>query len=106
MSKGEGVKTMMGKRVETAEPSSWELRTLDGQLWSLHGLSWVLCLWKTVVCLGLLGGTLSSGTRICPWYMSWLLESISYGVMPLGLDAEGRVLVLPKLNVSDFVDSP
>lgn len=26
MSKGEGVKTMMGKTVETAEPSSWELK--------------------------------------------------------------------------------
>ena len=36
MSKG-GAQGHDGKSTEAAEPSSWELRTLDRQLWIPHG---------------------------------------------------------------------
>lgn len=96
---------MMVKPKKTADLSLWEImdsrQTAMEQEWDwprLFVAGWELG--SLVFC-----GTLSSGTRIFPWCMSWVFETYSLCWDALfRFDAEGRDLVLNQVDMPCFVD--
>lgn len=98
--KSQEVKVIREEPTETADLSSWKLMNCGACVGPMpSACKWHLC--SLVCCM-----TPSSRFRTCPWNMLFFFsESIPHAGIPHPAGCRGRILGLPQLAMSCFIDA-